>query len=85
MASITDSDAMQVVTFRLRDDIYADAKKRAHELGITTISQYIRSLINRDLYGKDLFDKVAGDPVQTTDQAPPAGQSDPPEATVPAE
>ena len=92
MASITDPAAMQVVTFRLQNGLYDDAKNRARQLGFTTISQYLRSLINMDVHGTKMFDKVGTDPdgqEQTVGNEdapdPPAEQPDPQGDPVPAE
>ena len=92
MASITDPAAMQVVTFRLQSGLYDDAKERARQLGFTTISQYLRSLINMDVHGTKMFDKVSPDPDGQDQTAanedisePPTEQSDPQGDPVPAE
>ena len=93
MASINDPAAMQVVTFRLQNGLYDDAKNRARQLGFTTISQYLRSLINMDVHGTRMFDKVEPDDDGGQEQKagiedipqPPAEQSDPQGDPVPAE
>lgn len=81
---------MQVVTFRLQNDLYEDAKARARQLGFTTISQYLRSLLNMDIHGTRMFDKVepaeqpAAAPSDPNGTEPPA-QSDPQEVPATAE
>ena len=87
MASITDLDAMKVVAFRLQSDLYDDAKDRARQLGFTTFSQYIRSIINMDVRGTRIFDKTekaCGEDCGSIPE-PLAEQSDPQGDPVPTE